>query len=157
MRGGQRGARDVPVRKPGAEETHQGHTGICGTDLHIEADSSCARRWSCHEYCGTIAEVGGRRDWSVGDMVVGRHNRRPRRVRACRAMPTSAIRSSPGQRHNGALPSTSPCRHGWHIPARRHPWEVAGSPGRSPSAHCLVERAMTAGQSVLFSGAATIA
>lgn len=56
------GVRDVPVREPDADEIliKVKYCGICGTDLHIEADEfpNAPPVVMGHEYCGIIAEVG---------------------------------------------------------------------------------------------------
>jgi len=67
-------------------------TGICGTDLHIEAwDDWAASAVNAplivgHEFCGSVVEVGaGVRDVAVGDMVSGEGHIVCGTCRNCRA------------------------------------------------------------------------
>jgi len=160
--------RDVPVRKPGPDEIliKIKYCGICGTDLHIEADEfpNAPPVVMGHEYCGTIAEVGEavRDRWSVGDQVVGELH-----TGAC-GVCALCLAGKPhicdhklalGSKYNGAFAEylTLPAWLAHRIPAGI-PWEVAGvTEPFAIAAHCLVERGyLSAGQSVLISGSATM-
>ncbi len=162
------GVRDVPVRKPDADEIliKVKYCGICGTDLHIEADEfpNAPPVVMGHEYCGIIADVGeGVSDrWSVGDKVVGELH-----TGAC-GVCALCLAGKPhicdqklalGSKYNGAFAEylTLPAWLAHPLPDGI-PWEVAGvTEPFAITAHCLVERGrLTAGQSVLISGAATM-
>lgn len=160
--------RDVPVSRPGADELliKVRYCGICGTDLHIEADEfpNDPPVIMGHEFCGTVAEVGdgvgGR--WKVGDRVVGElHTGACGECALCRAGRPHICGSklALGSRHNGAFAEylTLPAWLAHPLP-EGIPWEVAGvTEPFAISAHCLLERGgLAAGQSVLISGSATM-
>src|SRR5512137_1848043 len=71
------GIREMPVQQPEADEIliKVKYCGICGTDLHIEADEfpNSPPVIMGHEYCGTIEQVGAlaAANWHIGDRVVG--------------------------------------------------------------------------------------
>ena len=160
--------RDVPVRLPGPDEVliKVRYCGICGTDLHIEADEfpNAPPVVMGHEYCGVIADVGAavRDRWQVGDRVVGELH-----TGAC-GVCALCLAGKPhicdhklalGSRYDGAFAEylTLPA---WLVHALPDgiPWEVAGvTEPFAISAHCLVERGQVgAGQSVLITGSATM-
>jgi L-iditol 2-dehydrogenase len=162
------GVRDVPVRQPEADEVliRVKYCGICGTDLHIEADEfpNTPPVVMGHEYCGTIVAVGeGVRDrWSVGDRVVGElHTGACGVCSLCRAGKPHICdhKLALGSKYHGAFAEylTLPA---WLVHALPDgiPWEVAGvTEPFAISAHCVIERGnLTSGQSVLISGAATM-
>jgi L-iditol 2-dehydrogenase len=162
------GIREVPVPEPGADELliRVRYCGICGTDLHIDADEfpNDPPVIIGHEYCGTVVRVGadvqGR--WQVGERVVGELH-----TGACGTC-TLCLAGKPhicdekralGSRHNGAFAEflAIPAWLAHPIPDDV-PWEVAGvTEPLAISAHCLVERGrVREGQSVLISGSATM-
>ena len=82
----------VPAVGPGDVLVAVKATGICGTDLHIEAwDDWAARTVSCprtvgHEFAGEVVEVGSSViDVHVGDIVSGEGHLVCGRCRNCRA------------------------------------------------------------------------
>jgi threonine 3-dehydrogenase len=84
--------RPEPVAGPGEVKIRVLRTGICGTDLHIEAwDSWAARAVNAplivgHEFCGVVVEIGsGVRDVEVGDVVSGEGHIVCGTCRNCRA------------------------------------------------------------------------
>jgi len=160
--------REVPVRRPGPDELliRVRYCGICGTDLHIEADEfpNSPPVIMGHEYCGTVAEVGSavRGEWSVGDRVVGElHAGACGECHLCRAgKPHICDRKlALGSRYDGALAEyvTIPAWLAHRLP-EEIPWVVAGvTEPFAIAAHCLLERgALRAGQSVHISGSGTM-
>lgn len=162
------GVREVPVRPagPGEVRIRVRYCGICGTDLHIEADEfpNSPPVVMGHEYCGTIVEVGEGVEghWHVGDRVVGELH-----TGACGECPL-CLAGKPhicerklalGSRYDGALAEfvTVPA---WlvHPLPEDVPWEVAGvTEPFAIGAHCLVERGRVgAGESVYISGSGTM-
>ncbi len=84
--------RPEPAAGPGEVKIRVLRTGICGTDLHIEAwDPWAAGAVDVplipgHEFCGEVVEVGaGVRDVSVGDLVSGEGHVVCGTCRNCRA------------------------------------------------------------------------
>jgi L-iditol 2-dehydrogenase len=160
--------REVPVRAPGDDELRikVRYCGICGTDLHIQADEfpNDPPVIMGHEYCGTVVEVGAavRDRWAVGERVVGELHTGACGVCAlCKAGKPHICphKLALGSRHDGAFAEflTIPAWLAHKVPDGV-PWEVAGvTEPFAISAHCLVERgALGAGRSVLISGAATM-
>ena len=159
--------RDVPVREPGPDEllVKVKYCGICGTDLHIQADEfpNNPPLVMGHEYCGTVAQVGeGVRGWSVGDRAVGEvHRGACLECALCLAGKPHICDSklAIGSRSNGAFAEyiTIPAWIAHQIP-EGVPWEVAGvTEPFAIGAHCLVERGkMGVERTVLITGAATI-
>ena len=85
---------DVPVPEPGIDDVliRVRKTGICGTDLHIEAWDAWAQRTIRpplvvgHEFVGEVAALGENvRDLAVGDIVSGEGHVVCGRCRHCRA------------------------------------------------------------------------
>jgi threonine 3-dehydrogenase len=85
---------DRPEPRPGPDEVKIRvlRTGICGTDLHIEAWDAWAAEAvdvpliAGHEFCGDVVEVGVRvRDVAVGDRVSGEGHVVCGTCRNCRA------------------------------------------------------------------------
>jgi L-iditol 2-dehydrogenase len=165
--------RDVPIREPGPRELliRVKYCGICGTDLHIEADEfpNDPPVIMGHEYCGTVIAVGEnvRDAWSVGDRVVGEVNTESCGECAfCRAGQTHicAAKRPLGSRHDGAFAEYLTLPAGLaHLVPEGVPWEVAGiTEPLAITAHALLERgglgrtgrALPA--AVLITGAATI-
>jgi len=160
--------REVPMPTVGADDLliKVKYCGVCGTDLHIEADEfpNDPPVIMGHEYCGTVVEVGSlaRDRWAVGDRVVGELH-----TGACGAC-ALCLAGKPhicdgkralGSRRDGAFAQYL------SLPAwLAHPipdgvsWEVAGvTEPFAISAHCLVERGqLREGQSVLITGSATM-
>jgi threonine 3-dehydrogenase len=84
--------RPEPVAGPAEVKIRVLRTGICGTDLHIEAwDDWAAGAVDAplipgHEFCGTVVEVGAAvRDVAVGDFVSGEGHIVCGTCRNCRA------------------------------------------------------------------------
>jgi threonine 3-dehydrogenase len=84
--------RPQPSAGPGEVKIRVLRTGICGTDLHIEAwDAWAAGAVAAplipgHEFCGEVVEVGsGVRDVRVGDLVSGEGHVVCGTCRNCRA------------------------------------------------------------------------
>jgi threonine 3-dehydrogenase len=84
--------RPEPVAGPGDVKIRVLRTGICGTDLHIEAwDAFAANTVNApliagHEFCGEVVAVGaGVRDVHVGDLVSGEGHIVCGTCRNCRA------------------------------------------------------------------------
>jgi threonine 3-dehydrogenase len=84
--------RPEPVAGPGEVKIRVLRTGICGTDLHIEAwDAWAAGAVNAplvvgHEFCGAVTEIGpGVRDVNVGDIVSGEGHIVCGTCRNCRA------------------------------------------------------------------------
>ncbi|MHB9034479.1 MAG: zinc-dependent alcohol dehydrogenase [Anaerolineae bacterium] len=162
------GVREMPVRQPEADEIliKIKYCGICGTDLHIEADEfpNSPPVIMGHEYCGTIVQVGARAaaDWQVGDRVVGElHTGACGVCRLCLAGKPHICDSklALGSKYNGAFAEylTLPARLAHRIPEGVS-WEVACV--TEPFAitnHCLLERGhINYCESVLISGSATM-
>jgi L-iditol 2-dehydrogenase len=160
--------RDIPVRQPEADEIliKVRYCGICGTDLHIYADEfpNTPPVVMGHEYCGTIAQVGGkaRGNWKVGERVVGElHTGACGKCALCLAGKPHICDSklALGSKYNGAFAEylTIPAWLAHRVPAGV-PWEVAGvTEPFAITAHCLVERGgLGAGMNVFISGAATM-
>ncbi|HIT75091.1 MAG TPA: L-threonine 3-dehydrogenase [Candidatus Avipropionibacterium avicola] len=85
---------DVPVPEIGAGDVlvKVAATGVCGTDLHIEAWDDWAQHLVAaplvvgHEFCGEVVEIGsGVTDVAVGDFVSGEGHLVCGRCRSCRA------------------------------------------------------------------------
>ncbi|HKC29492.1 MAG TPA: alcohol dehydrogenase catalytic domain-containing protein, partial [Jatrophihabitans sp.] len=85
---------DVPEPKAGPDDVTVRvlRTGICGTDLHIEAWDHWAQTAidaplvPGHEFCGEVVAVGGAvRDVAVGDLVSGEGHVVCGTCRNCRA------------------------------------------------------------------------
>ncbi len=159
---------DVPERAPQADEVRIAvkYCGICGTDLHIEADEfpNDPPVIMGHEYCGTIVEVGSALAgaWQVGERVVGElHTGACGTCFLCRAGKPHICphKRALGSRTDGAFAEflTVP---GWlvHRIPDGVPWEVAAlSEPFAIAAHCLVERGALGGvRRVLISGSATM-
>ena len=160
--------REVPERAPGPAEVRIAvkYCGICGTDLHIEADEfpNDPPVIMGHEYCGTIVEVGEALAdvWHVGERVVGElHTGACGTCFLCRAGQPHICphKRALGSRTDGAFAKylTVP---GWlvHRIPDGVPWEVAAvTEPFAIAAHCLVERGALEGvQRVLISGSATM-
>jgi threonine 3-dehydrogenase len=84
--------RPEPGAGPGEVKIRVLRTGICGTDLHIEAwDGWAAASVNAplivgHEFCGAVTEIGaGVRDVEVGDIVSGEGHIICGTCRNCRA------------------------------------------------------------------------
>jgi threonine 3-dehydrogenase len=84
--------RPEPEAGPGEVKIHVLRTGICGTDLHIEAwDEWAAGAIDAplipgHEFCGEVVAIGdGVRDVAVGDIVSGEGHIVCGTCRNCRA------------------------------------------------------------------------
>ncbi len=162
------GVRDVPVPEPGPDELliRVKYCGICGTDLHIEADEfpNSPPVIMGHEFCGTVVRVGAQvgARYAPGDRVVGElHTGACGECALCLAGKPHICDSklALGSKTNGAFAEylTLPA---WlaHTLPDGVPWEVAGvTEPLAISAHCLIERGLlAAGQSVLVSGSATM-
>lgn len=160
--------RDVAVRPPGPNELliKIKYCGICGTDLHVQADEFPNRPPVImgHEYCGTVVEVGEavQGDWSPGDRVVGElHTGACRECALCRAGKPHicAAKLALGSQRDGAFAEylTLPA---WlaHRLADEIPWQVAAvTEPFAITTHCLLERGQLGDQgSVLITGAATM-
>ena len=162
------GVRGVPVPAPAADEVliRVKYCGVCGTDLHIEADEfpNTPPVIMGHEFCGTVVETGGAVSGrlEVGDRVVGELH-----TGACGEC-TLCLAGKPhicdaklalGSKRDGAFAEylTLPAWLVHPIP-EDIPWEVAGvTEPFAISAHCLLERGgLHAGQSVLITGSATM-
>jgi len=162
------GIREMPIRQPEADEVliKIKYCGICGTDLHIEADEfpNTPPVIMGHEYCGTVAQVGAAvtAHCEVGDRVVGElHTGACGKCSLCLAGKPHICDSklALGSKYNGAFAEylTLPARWVHHIPEGVS-WEVAGV--TEPFAitnHCLLERGhINDCESVLISGSATM-
>lgn len=162
------GIREMPVRPPEDDELliKIKYCGICGTDLHIEADEfpNTPPVILGHEYCGTIVQVGARAAaaWHVGERVVGElHTGACGKCRLCLAGKPHICDSklALGSKYNGAFAEylTLPAWLAHKIPEGVS-WEVAGV--TEPFAitnHCLLERGHIADcENVLISGSATM-
>src|SRR6185312_2711437 len=84
--------RPEPVAGPGEVKIRVLRTGLCGTDLHIEAWDAWAQSEirtpliPGHEFCGEVVELGdGVRDVRVGDRVSGEGHIVCGTCRNCRA------------------------------------------------------------------------
>lgn len=159
---------EVPERAPGPNEVRIAvkYCGICGTDLHIEADEfpNDPPVVMGHEYCGTIVEVGSAvvDDWRPGDRVVGELHTGACGVCAlCRAGKPHICphKRALGSRTDGAFAEylTVPAWLVHRIP-EGVPWEVAAlSEPFAIAAHSLIERGNLRGvHSVLITGSATM-
>jgi L-iditol 2-dehydrogenase len=162
------GIREMPVRAPNADELliKIKYCGICGTDLHIEADEfpNSPPVIMGHEYCGTIVKVGAdvQDRWQEGDRVVGElHTGACGTCALCRAGKPHICDSklALGSKYHGAFAEylTLPARLAHRIPEGVS-WEVAGV--TEPFAitnHCLLERGHLGDcQTVLITGSATM-
>ncbi|MHB1296583.1 MAG: zinc-dependent alcohol dehydrogenase [Anaerolineae bacterium] len=160
--------RDLPIPQPAEDEIliHVKYCGICGTDLHIQADEfpNAPPVVMGHEFCGTVAEVGAaeRGTWSVGDRVVGElHTGACGHCALCLAGKPHICDSklALGSKHNGAFAEylTLPAWLVHRIPEGIS-WEVAGvTEPFAISAHCLAERgALDAPRCVFISGSAAM-
>lgn len=162
------GIREMPVRAPNADELliKIKYCGICGTDLHIEADEfpNSPPVIMGHEYCGTIVKVGAdvQDRWQEGDRVVGElHTGACGTCALCRAGKPHICDSklALGSKYHGAFAEylTLPARLAHCIPEGVS-WEVAGV--TEPFAitnHCLLERGHLGDcQTVLITGSATM-
>lgn len=159
---------EMPARPPGPGELRIAvrYCGICGTDLHIEADEfpNDPPVIMGHEYCGLVEAVGaGLGDaWRPGERVVGQVH-----TGAC-GVCDLCLAGKPhicphklalGSRYHGAFAEyvTVPA---WLV--RRIPegvsWEAAAvSEPFAIAAHCLAERGALAGaRSVLITGSSTM-
>jgi L-iditol 2-dehydrogenase len=162
------GIREMPVREPGDDEIliKVKYCGICGTDLHIEADEfpNAPPVTMGHEYCGTVLRAGAHAQahWHPGDRVVGElHTGACGVCELCLAGRPHICdhKLALGSKYNGAFAEylTLPAWLAHRLP-EGIPWEVAGvTEPFAISAHCLVERGQLAGtRSLLISGAATM-
>jgi L-iditol 2-dehydrogenase len=162
------GIREMPISSPNADELliKIKYCGICGTDLHIEADEfpNAPPVIMGHEYCGTVIDVGAnvQSSWTVGDRVVGElHTGACGVCDLCLAGKPHICNSklALGSKYNGAFAEylTLPARLAHLIPPGVS-WEVAGV--TEPFAitnHCLLERGHLADcQTVLITGSATM-
>ncbi len=160
--------REMPVRQPEDDELliKIKYCGICGTDLHIEADEypNTPPVIMGHEYCGTIVKVGAKAamQWKEGERVVGElHTGACGKCRLCLAGKPHICDSklALGSKYNGAFAEylTLPARWAHRIPDGVS-WEVAGV--TEPFAitnHCLRERGHISDcDSVLITGSATM-
>ena len=113
--------REVPVPTIGINDVliRVARTGICGTDLHIEAWDPWAARTIVpplvvgHEFVGEVVEVGANvTDFAPGDLVSGEGHVVCGRCRHClagrRNLCAKAI--GLGSAATGRSPSTWPCR-----------------------------------------------
>ncbi len=162
------GIREMPVIAPKADEIliKVKYCGICGTDLHIEADEypNTPPVIMGHEYCGTVVEVGADAagQWKVGDRVVGElHTGACGVCELCLAGKPHICNQklALGSKYNGAFAEYLTLPACWaHAIPEGVSWEVAGV--TEPFAitnHCLRERGHIQDcRSVLISGAATM-
>lgn len=161
------GVRHVPVPVAAADEVliRVRYCGVCGTDLHIEADEfpNAPPVIMGHEFCGTVVETGSAvRGIAVGDRVVGElHTGACGECALCLAGKPHICdaKLALGSKRDGAFAEylTLPAWLVHPIP-EEIPWEVAGvTEPFAISAHCLLERGgLQAGQSVLITGSATM-
>jgi len=160
--------RDVPVREPGPADLliRVKYCGICGTDLHIEADEfpNTPPVVMGHEFCGRVVRAGAEAAarFPPGTRVVGElHTGACGRCALCLAGKPHICESKAalGSKTDGAFAEylTLPAWLAHPVP-EGVPWEVASvTEPLAISAHCLIERGgVTAGQSVLISGSATM-
>ncbi len=160
--------RDVPVRQPEPDEllVRVKYCGLCGTDLHIEADEfpNDPPVIMGHEYCGTVAAAGAAAQaaWPLGTRVVGELHTGACGVCAlCRAGHPHICphKRALGSRYDGAFAEyvTVPAWLAHRIPADV-PWEVAGiTEPFAIAGHCLAERGRLRSPGVVWiSGAATM-
>ncbi len=162
------GLRDVPVPEPDRDEVliRVKYCGICGTDLHIEADEfpNAPPVIMGHEFCGTIVRAGeaAAERFRPGDRVVGElHTGACGVCSLCRAGQPHICdqKLALGSKTDGAFAEYL-ALPAWlvHLLPDGIPWEVAGiTEPLAISTHCLIERGrLGAGQSVLISGSATM-
>ena len=161
------GVRDVAMPVPAADEVliRVKYCGVCGTDLHIEADEfpNTPPVVMGHEFCGTVVETGAAvQGLAVGDRVVGElHTGACGECALCRAGKPHICdaKLALGSKRDGAFAEylTLPAWLVHPIP-EDIPWEVAGvTEPFAISAHCLLERGgLQGGQSVLITGSATM-
>jgi L-iditol 2-dehydrogenase len=160
--------RELPARPPGPDELRIAvrYCGICGTDLHIEADEfpNDPPVIMGHEYCGAVEAVGEgvAEAWRVGERVVGELH-----TGACGACDL-CLAGKPhicphklalGSRYDGAFAEyvTVPAWLVHRIP-EGVPWEVAAvTEPFAIAGHCLVERgALRGARRVLVTGSSTM-
>lgn len=159
---------EVRERAPGGNEVRIAvkYCGICGTDLHIEADEfpNDPPVILGHEYAGTIVEVGAELAgaWCVGERVVGElHTGACGVCDLCRSGKPHICphKRALGSRTDGAFAEflTVPAWLVHRIP-EGVPWEVAAlTEPFAIAAHCLIERGALAGaRRVLITGSATM-